>query len=47
MAKYLTRDTILLRRAIRGPLLRSLFEKMFNVLQGIRLKSFRGLRPCI
>ena len=47
MAKYLTRDTILLRRTIHGPLLRSLFEKMFNVLQGIRLKSFRGLRPCI
>jgi hypothetical protein len=47
MAKYLTWDTILLRRAIRGPLLHSLFVKMFNALQGIRLKSFRGLRPCI
>jgi hypothetical protein len=47
MAKYLTRDTILLRRAIHGPLLRSLFENMFNAPQEIRLKSFRGLRPCI
>jgi hypothetical protein len=47
MAKYLTRDTILLRRAIHGPLLCSLFEKMFNALRGIRFKSFRGLRPCI
>jgi hypothetical protein len=47
VTQYLMRETILLRRAIRGLLLRSRPEKMFNVVQGIRLKSFRGLRPCI
>jgi hypothetical protein len=45
--QYLMRDTILLRRAICGPLFRSRPEKMFNAVQGMRLKSFRGLRPCI
>jgi hypothetical protein len=45
--QYLMRDTILLRRTIRGHLFRSRAEKMFNAVQGIRLKSFRGLRPCI
>jgi hypothetical protein len=45
--QYLMRDTIPLRRAICGPLFRSRPEEMFNAVQGIRLKSFRGLRPCI
>jgi hypothetical protein len=56
VAKNLTGDTIPLHRAIRGPQLRSRPEKMFNLLQGVRLESFRGLsaraglhadrRPC-
>ena len=46
VAKNLTGDTILLHRAIRGPQLGSRPEKMFNLLQGVRLESFRGLSAC-
>jgi len=45
--QYLMRDTILLRRAIRGPLFRSRHEMMFSLVQGMRLKYFRGPWPCI
>ena len=37
----------LLRRTFRSPLFRSRPEKLFNAVQGVGLKSFQGLRPCI
>jgi len=47
VGRNLTGDSMLLRRAIRGPQLRSRPEQMFIVLQGTHLESFRALPACV